>query len=103
MIGAKCYSDDINIAIIATESLTIAKPISIAIIATESLTINLTNCLLDHTALTIISQCYGNNKIYINNCTFENNYMYKTSDIDLNFKPLINIVSAHDQKSISFE
>jgi len=98
---SNCYSDDTN---------TVGLHISIAIIiATESLTINLTNCLfsnLDHTALTIISQCYGNNKIYIKNCTFENNYIYRTSsheDIDFIFRPLINIISAHDNKSISFK
>ena len=94
---SKCYSDDTN---------TVGLHISIAIIATESLTINLTNCLfsnLDHTALTINCQCYGNNKIYIKN---ENNYIYRTSsheDIDFIFRPLINIISAHDNKSISFK
>ena len=98
---SKCYSDYIN---------TVGLHISITTIAAESLTINLTNCLfsnLDHTALTIISQCYGNNKIYIKNCTFENNYIYKKmsphEDVDFIFRPLINIISAHDNKSISFK
>ena len=75
------------------------------VIVMESLIITITNSLfynLDHTALTIISQCFGYNKINIENCTFENNHItYK--EIDATLRPLIDIVSAHDNKSISFK
>ena len=80
--------------------------IYIAIIVMESLTITITNSLfhsLDHTALTIISQCYGYNKVHIENCTFENNYMLPYEEIDVTLRPLIDVVSAHDNKSISFK
>ena len=57
---------------------------------------------LDHTALTIISQCRGYNKVNIENCTFENNYMvYKKFDAAL--RPLIDIASANSNKSILFK
>ena len=48
------------------------------VIVMESLTITVTNSLfynLDHTALTIISQCFGYDEVNIENCTFENNHI----------------------------
>ena len=80
--------------------------IYIAIIVTESLTIILTNSLfynLDHTALTIISQCSGYNKVKIENCTFENNYIFSYEEFDITLRPLIEIVSTQSNKSISFK
>ena len=75
-------------------------------IAMESLTITLTNSLfynLDHTALTIISQCNGYNEVNIENCTFENNYIISYEEFHATQRPLIDILSAHDNKSISFK
>ena len=100
MIGdrSKCYSNG-----------PVGLHIYIGIIALERLTIILNNSLfynLDHTALTIVIQCYGYNKVNIENCTFVNNYIthYKEFDgIDTILRPLIDIVSAHDNKSISFK
>ena len=80
--------------------------IYIAIIVTESLTILLTNSLfynLDHTALTIISQCSGYNEVKIENCTFENNYIFSYEEFDITLRPLIEIVSTQSNKSISFK
>ena len=100
MIGdrSKCYSNG-----------PVGLHIYIGIIALERLTIILNNSLfynLDHTALTIVIQCYGYNKVNIENCTFVNNYIttYKEFDgIDTILRPLIDIVSAHDNKSITFK
>ena len=67
---------------------------------------SLTNSLfynLDHTALTIISQCRGYNKVNIENCTFENNYMISYEKFDAALRPLIDIASANSNKSISFK
>ena len=69
MIGdrSKCYSNG-----------PVGLHIYIGIIALERLAIILTNSLfynLDHTALTIVIQCNGYNKVNIENCTFVNNYM----------------------------
>ena len=72
----------------------------------ESLTITVTNSLfynLDHTALTIISQCFGYDEVNIENCTFENNHIISYEETDATIRPLIDIVSAHDNKSISFK
>ena len=93
---SKCYSD-------GTVGL------HISIITIESLTINLTNCLfsnLDHTALTIIIRSCDYSKIYIENCTFENNNIYRVSLLEKAFvtlRPLIDVVSAPDNKTISFK
>ena len=100
MIGdrSKCYSNG-----------PVGLHIYIGIIALKRLTIILTNSLfynLDHTALTIVIQCYGYNKVNIENCTFVNNYItsYKELDgIDTILRPLIDIVSVHDNKSITFK
>ena len=70
--------------------------IYIAIIVMESLTISITNSLfynLDHTALTIISQCYGYNKVNTENCTFENNYIISYKETDKILRPLIDCTS----------
>ena len=78
----------------------------INIIVMESLTIILINSLfynLDHTALTIISQCRGYNNVSIENCTFEDNYIVSYEEFDPTLRPLIDIISAHDNKSISFK
>ena len=78
----------------------------INIIVMESLTIILTNSLfynLDHTALTVISQCRGYNKVNIENCTFENNYIVSYEEFYPTLRPLIDIISAGDNKSISFK
>ena len=80
--------------------------IYIEIILTESLTITITNSFfynLDHTALTIINQCYGYNKVKIENCTFENNYIIAYEEFDITLRPLIEIVSIHSNKLISFK
>ena len=82
--------------------------LDIAIIVTvmENLTITLTNSLfynLDHTALTIISQCNGYNRVIIENCTFENNYMISYEELHATLRPLIDILSADTNKSISFK
>ena len=80
--------------------------IYIAIVTTKSLTITLNNSLfhnLDHTALTIISQCYGYNEVNIENCTFEKNYISSYEQFDITLRPLIDIVSPHSNKSISFK
>ena len=82
--------------------------IHIGIIVMENLTITLTNSLfynLDHTAITIVSQCSGYNKVNIENCTFENNYIIilPYEEFDVTLRPLIDIVSAYDSKSISFK
>ena len=84
--------------------------ISIAVNLANGLTITLTNSLfsnLDNTALTIISRVYGYNRIHIENCTFENNYIHRTSLLeeiaDITLRPLIEIVSTHDNKLISFK
>ena len=62
---------------------------------------------LDHTALTIINRVYGYNRIHIENCTFENNYIHRTSLLeeiaDITLRPLIEIVTTHDNKLISFK
>ena len=76
------------------------------VIVMESLTITITNSLfynLDHTALTIISQCRGYNNVNIENCTFENNYIKKYQETSGTLRPLIDIVSANSNKSISFK
>ena len=80
--------------------------IYIGIVTTKSLTMILNNSLfynLDHTALTIISQCYGYNKVNIENCTFENNYVVSYEEFDITLRPLIDIVSLHNNKLISFK
>ena len=80
--------------------------IDIVIIAMESLTITLTNSLfynLDHTALTIISQCNGYNRVNIENCTFENNYIISYEEFYATLRPLIDILSADRNKAISFK
>ena len=81
--------------------------IDITIIVLENLTITLTNSLfynLDHTALTVISQCNGYNKVVIENCTFENNYiLISYEEFFATQRPLIDILSAHSNKSISFK
>ena len=84
--------------------------ISIAVNLANGLTITLTNSLfsnLDHTALTIINRVYGYNRVRIENCTFENNYIHRTSLLeeitDTTLRPLIEIVSTHDNKLISFK
>ena len=97
---SKCYIDS-----------TVGLHIYNAITVMEGLVISLTNSLfinLDHTALTIISRCYsyGNSKVYIENCTFENNYILLNafnSEFDFPSRPLIDILVAHDSKSISFK
>ena len=58
---------------------------------------------LDHTALTIISQCYGYNKVNIENCTFKNNYILSYEEFDAVLRPLIDIVSPQSSNSISFK
>ena len=93
---SKCYGDD-----------TVGLQIYIGIIAKECLTVNLTNSSfsqLDHTALTIISRCYGYNKVHIENCTFENNFMLShNKQFYVTLRPLIDILVAHDFKVISFK
>ena len=75
----------------------------------ETLTITLTDSLfynLAHTALSIDNKCRGKNTIYIENCTVETNtnyYKYNSDDIQITSQPLINIVMAHDNKSITFK
>ena len=80
--------------------------IYIAIVITKRLTITLNNSLfhnLDHTALAIISQCYDYHEVNIENCTFENNYIFSYEQFDITLRPLIDIVSPHSNKSISFK
>ena len=93
--GSKCYSD-------GTTGL------HIHVILIEGITISLTDSLfsnLDHTALTIISQCHGYSKILIENCTFENNHIlsHNFGDFYSSSRPLIDVVVAHDNKSVSFK
>ena len=93
--GSKCYNDG-----------TVGLHILIAIRTTKSLTINLTNSLfknLSHTVLTINNQCSGYRKVYIENCTFEDNFRISYGESYAPLKPLINVVSAHDSKSITFK
>ena len=96
---SKCYSNG-----------AVGLHISIAVNLANGLTITLTNSLfsnLDHTALTIISRGYGYNRIHIENCTFETNYAHSASFheeiIGVTLRPLIEIVSSHDNKLISFK
>ena len=73
----------------------------------KSLTIYFTNSSfsqLDHTALTIINRCHGYNKVHIENCTFESNYMVPhNEENNVMLKPLIDVLVAHDFKLISFK
>ena len=95
--GNKCLIDD-----------TVGLQIHIlAIFVMESLIINLTNSSfsrLAHTALTIINRCNGYNKVNIENCTFKNNYMLShTKKFYVTLRPLIDVLVAHDFKSVSFK
>ena len=73
----------------------------------ENLTIHLTNSSfsqLDHTALTIINTCDGYNKVNIENCTFESNYMVPhNEENNVILRPLIDVLVAHIFKSVSFK
>ena len=72
----------------------------------ESLTIYLTNSSfsqLDHTALTIIDTCDGYNKVNVENCTFESNYMVPHNEENVMLRPLIDVLVAHNFKSVSFK
>ena len=92
----KCYSDD-----------TVGLQIYIAIIVKECLTIYLTDSSfsqLAHTALTIINRCDGCNKVHVENCTFENNsILLHNEKIYVLLRPLIDVLVAHDFKSVSFK
>ena len=73
----------------------------------EALTITLTNSLfynLADTALLIYNKCRGKNTVYIENCTVENNVRKDNSnDVQVALQPLINILLAHDNKSVTFK
>ena len=94
--GSKCYSDG-------------NAGLHIVIVTMEGLTINLTNCLfsnLDHTALTIISRSCDNSKMYIENSTFESNYIHKQSlhgKAYLVLRPLIEVALAPNSNTILFK
>ena len=93
--GTKCHSDG-------------TMGLHIHIVVMEGLLISLTDSLfsnLDHTALTIISQCHGYNKVLIENCTFETNHIlsHNFGDFYSPSKPLIDVVVAPDNKSVSFK
>ena len=80
MIGdrSKCYRNGL-----------VGLHIDIGIIVMEILTITITNSLfysLDHTALTIISQCFGCNKVNIEYWTYENNYIISHEAFDVNLR-----------------
>ena len=79
----------------------------ITIKAMEYLTITLSNFLfykLSHTALSIITKCNDNNKIYVDNCTFEQNvHTYISQDFQVTIRPLIDIVLSDREKSILFK
>ena len=73
----------------------------------EKLTIYLTNSSfsqLDHTALTIIDTCEVYNKVHIENCTFESNYMVpQNEENNVMLRPSIDVLIAHIFKIVSFK
>ena len=92
--GNKCHSTD---------------PVGIHIIINiiTDLIIVLNNSLfrgLHYTAIKVRNRCNGNNTIIIENCTFEHNgYKYNSEDFMVPLRPLVDIVVAHNYKSIFFK
>ena len=74
--------------------------------AIQNLTIMLTNSLfyaLDYTALSIISECNGNNTINIENSTFANNALKFGEDFQVITRPLIDVMLSQYYKLVSFK
>ena len=87
--GIKCYNSD-----------PVGIHIMIGIMKDFSIIIN--NSLfysLDHTAIRVRNQCYGNNTLIIDNCAFEYNTGKPADYIPLTVRPLIEIALSHNSKS----
>ena len=84
--GNKCYSSNCNGIYIS-----VGRMKNLRIIINNSQFYNLA-----HTAISIISQCPGNNTIVIENCIFKSNAFIKTGRF------LIDVVISHSEKSIIF-